>query len=55
MGKNLSKLFSGKATASSASFLLRYSRSLDDPLSKIYFFSASSIEKSRVATSDVVN
>ena len=41
MGKNLSKIFSGGAMASSASFLLRYSRSFDDPVSKIYFFSAS--------------
>ena len=41
MGKNLSKIFSGGAMASSASFLLRYSRSFDDPVSKILFFSAS--------------
>jgi len=49
MGKSLSKIVSGGATASSASC----SRSFDNPVSKIYFFSASSIEKSRVARSNV--
>jgi len=53
MGKNISKDFSGGAMASSASFLLRYCRSFDDLVSKIYFFRASSIEKSRVARSNV--
>jgi len=48
-GKNVSKLISVGALASLASFLLCYSRSFHDPVSRMYFLSASSIKKNCVA------
>jgi len=52
MGKNLSKLFSGGATASSASFLLRYSSSFDDPVSK--FISYRRVQSKRAVLQQVM-